>query len=1661
MAKQIMKKLTKEKIPNKFIAVFLILALTFSNVMSLGIFLISGARVLASDLSELENQTMQTQSQNVEFDAYFMLDTGERVHSTSNRFGETKDLNIELNVKQEGYLKDAKIEILDTNFSITQILEETETVQNMDSKTNEIILKRITEGTDVIYSLPIKTDKNEYFNINDFSKNNIIRLTGTYVDNYAQETAVNKEIIINTEWYGDIEIKLDQKIEKFVPFTTAESKGVLVQLLVTADVKDKENSLPVKSTTIFTMAPKLNGFEPVDVKIASNGTALTNGRTIDNLGFDENNYTYSAMTGELKISVQNDVDKNGNVWSGYIGRDEYLLTYLYSAEAYDSINGDDITLDSNLTGEIHGYNAPSQTNPVIHSTEDNKQFIVNEKIGEVIEYSVEYAKGSINKGYMYTKLENNDTSETVYDVDWIANIGYINGEELIMKSTTPSVSNAENLYDNTNYTSTQVSLASFDKVLGLKGYIEIYDGDTLIGRIDENTEPDENGMLKVGYKKTDNIIIKTSAPVEIGILKITNTKSIGEGYTLNKLKGYKNINITLNNKESLIKLKEPTTNAILETNKNRISASNVNENVEIKVTLQRNGVQYSLFQNPVIYIEFPSFVKDLNIKDLSLMYADGLEIDMQKAKTTHNDKGNVVVIIPLIGNQTTYSSDTIVGTQVILNTDMVIKELTPTVSASIKAYIYNEKAIEYKAVDEEAPTVNGLSVGFASRALDFIAPTGVITKGTISNFNSKNTTIATNEISSTPVMGKLEIYSSRKTAKMTASVLNNYGRDCENVRILGRIPAKEAKSIINLDELNSTFDTILKDTININGIDMSNIQIYYSENINATPDINNPQNGWIENPANVSNVKSYLIVLKDYVLKQGKGLSFNYDFEIPENLDFGESSFGTYAVLFNDMEEDPSIFEYAEAPQLGVGTGEGPDLDLKVTSTAGNGVVHEKEIIKYTVELENNGSEEVTNVQIKNIIPEGFTFVKYENVENEEQGGDYTYVKYPEIREYYFETIAEINPGEKIIKEYEVIADILTEGIDEITVESYSAVLADEFEGEIKSIGITNTIKKAELDVRIVCAYTHTFPMLERKEVQYVISVENMSENVINDIWINDKLSDGFEYVDAYIGGYDDESGEYTKTRDNIIYDEQTNTIKYNLDSLDAGNTKQLIVIVKGTRINSGETTKMAEHMVTVDAQGHDTYRARYANYIEKADLDINIKSNITEEIIREGAQIEYTITIKNNSPLVLGNITTFIDIPEGTTYVSTNPIVMGNLEEGVRWASTLLSGDEREYKLTVKVDELPEGINQKIINATAKVSTDITDEISSETLTYLVEKEDIDDPDDPDNKFIISGTAWLDENRNGIKDNLEKILPNTYVLLLDKNTDNKINETYTNNEGLYVFSDVVPGEYYIAFIYDDNNYDINTYEKSGLTKISVVIDNITKTAGATDTITVNNSNIYNINFGLVTKAEFELSLNKVVTGIILKNQNGTQVISYDDSKLAKVDIAPRYVNGMEVAIEYTLYITNKGNIPGYARKIADYVPKNVIFDKDINSKWTVNPDGNIYSTELANEIINPGETKQIKLVFIKTMTNQNTGLITNTAEITEVHNDEALPNKSSAVGSLNTAEALITVSTGSAQMYFIVILIAGAILRNRDIYNKQKSKKTSGKYIRKGDKRI
>jgi hypothetical protein len=304
--------------------------------------------------------------------------------------------------------------------------------------------------------------------------------------------------------------------------------------------------------------------------------------------------------------------------------------------------------------------------------------------------------------------------------------------------------------------------------------------------------------------------------------------------------------------------------------------------------------------------------------------------------------------------------------------------------------------------------------------------------------------------------------------------------------------------------------------------------------------------------------------------------------------------------------------------------------------------------------------------------------------------------------------------------------------------------------------------------------------------------------------------------------------------------------------------------------------------------------------------------------------------------------------------------------------------------------------------------------------------------------KYSISGVAWLDENGNGARDDEEQKVSEISVSLIDSSTKAVKATQKTDSSGRYAFNNLEAGKYAIAFSYDTDTYSVTVYKAKDVAEdknSDVTVSNNSNLAVTTE-ISITDSDVENIDIGLMTSSVFDLQINKYLTHAKVTVKNKTKEYDFDNKEIAKVEIKSSELKNATVELEYTIVVENVGNVEGYVEKIVDYLGYDLTFDQDNNSIWYLGDDGNLYTKNLDNASLKPGEKREIKLILSKKMTTENTGFVSNKVEIVSSYSNSNLnENTKNNSSTQNTALSVATGKTLEIVNIFILIAMCGVFV--------------------------
>lgn len=1648
----------------KVLAMFLVFTMTFSN------FAFVAKSFASTGFESIFGVSAMANHEDVEFEAYLASENEDKTSLVSDVNNENLALKLNLQVQKGGYLKNGKIEIKakeeeTLNFAIKPENDVTDLPMVQSLENNVLTLNKIENASDKVeILLPIEYEMEEYIKETKLNSKTMVVLSGTYIDNEGAEHELTKEVELQLSWKDERQAKVEDTVSKYIRF--GES-GVILQTVVKVDSSsENKNSLPIKETNVNVEVPTIQQMLPTDITVEANSTAGTNGKGVGETEFSQDNWNYDVNQKCLNIKVENkkelvDVSKDEFLkiegedqkqeerYYSVAGVDEFLITYSFqNVEMMDEMK-----VVSKAEAKVIMLN----DNQEEIKADTEEESILTEQTGNIVSYNIENETKDVSKIYGYLDKENEYISKTAINISYQDIV-----EEIIVEDVDNYyMDKAGNkvLADDMYYKQISVAKENFHKILGDDGNIQILDqNENGLITINKDMQTDENGNYVVYFENpVSKIAVKTSHPVSVGNLVITNIKAVSKvamaksdyanmeyiaSDTKQKAKfTYVSDYADLGTCTTKTRLNDTTTDFNLKVDKDNFSTVTTNSNVEMRLELNNDETTSDIYGNSTFEIEMPEYVTGLNVTNASVLYGEGLEISNVR---TYEKNGKPVIKVDMQGKQTDLNSGVLTnGTNIVLNADVDVDMYAPLQNTKVKAYCYNSEATNYANPVEynmESSNVNG----YKEAEIEYSAPYGMISINTISNYAEGKQVTSVKQGSQTDY---IDIYAEAKKAKMEIAVVNNNETQASSVAILGRVPFEGVKDIETGEDLGTTITAKMVSQIIANEANNGKFVVYYSENEKATKDLSNVQNGWNTNPENLENVKSYLIVPEDsnFVLEPKQVLRFTYEFEIPENLEHNENIYGTFATYY----KEESVEGISKPDKVGLTTGAGPELNLEMKTDVKS--VRALDEMKATITVKNTGADAAQNVVVKVPVPSNTTFISAK--------ADKAEVNTTLVDNVIVCTVEELQKNAEVQIEVKLAANSIIE--ENSKVELTATATAKDLKKELTEKLDDVMIKKSEIAIKQYMHYDYPEEMFKTgRPLPFIIEVQNLTNDVQNNVKVVSTLPEEIDFSNGsvYLG-------------EDATYDSNSRKVTWHISQLKSGESAGLYFNVVVGELPGGITGKSVKIVTEVSADKTDTYKAQDMTVnIGKSSISVT-QNSATSTYVQEGEIIDYTFTIKNEGAADATNVLLRDVVPSGLvirkmSYSLDGEEFENNMSETqvAEMALTIPAETEIDVNVQAIASNLG-GEREKSVTNEGKISSANIDEVVSNSVTHIIQAEENEEEEegtssnngvtssetnnnrnDITKTYKISGLAWLDANENGMREDAENRMPNITAMLVDSSSGMIKGTTTTNSRGEYTFSGVQNGSYLVLFKYDTVLYTTTTYRKEGIesninsdavtTKIEQ--DGREENGAVTDVINVNGANVSNIDIGFVEAQKFSLALDKSITKITVQNSQGTQKEEFDHVKLAQYGIRAKYLAGTDVYIEYTFKVTNNGDVAGYASEIVDYLPQGMTFNSNLNGDWYTGTDGNLYTKALADTELKVGESKELKLVLTKKMNTENTGNVSNTAEISKDFNIYGISdhnskpaNKAQGEDDMSTADMIITVSTGETLIYTSVIIMS------------------------------
>lgn len=1635
----------KGKTTTKILATLLVITLTFANFALLGTFMLESIAA----------------SENVKLDAYLELNNPSATEVSKDINSEDLVLYVAISVEGDGRLEKGIIDFSNANFK---------------SKENEKLqqnLEIINTGDKEIIKIPIVAKKDSKFDLSLLNMSSQISLKGEYIDKNGSSTNIDLTKTVKVNWVANEitpeEVEFSQEVITNKTYEINEQDKRVIQLLVKANIK--ENKVPVKSTKIEIENP-IAGVTPEEVKVTSYNTGATNGGTSVEFN-NKQGSSWENKENKTYIELKNEKDEKNCVAWKKDATDELIVTYIYGKDT----NVVPFSSKAKVAIEVYGNESKVEK-------ENTLSLEAIEEKGEIINIKNSVAK-NIYKGNMY--LGQDTDYKTKYDVFVSYNLGgyfaiYADEDKVNSKNVA------------TYYKKTLINKEQAINILGNNGVIDIINSDTeeKISTIDLSKEHNEENYTISYPENVSKITIASTDILKEGHIEIINEKTIKvlkteEIEAINELatstllaivvdeEKMKVVPVKVDGKTNLL---EPKTAIDVALDKQTIS-NQVENDLIITATLNSNNYSNKLFENPTIDIELPKEITEATLGNISLVNEEELKIKSSAIKTS--ESGNKVISIVLEGKQTKY------------NASEALKGANIVVPLKVKAeLLMADKDLEIKTICK-----NNEETVEAKNNLKITSKDGLVYKNTIKQNDNISSEINKDEISI-----HLKENNEQKEIIVQSTLINNYKKEIKDLNIIGRMPVEKENNIATIEKLASQDYTV-----------------FYSEDAAATANSENWVTD-ITDFSKVKSFKiqiaeikqgesinvEYKMILPAVLNKDEVNSKIELDYKVEETSIQKAINFK----MINNNNVLPKPEEIPDDKKTIIKT---EQLQAEVSVTSAGEVVtdevkiREGQVIDYEVKVKNISNEALKNVKITSTKENGnfYALVFFDYTTSVQMIPTYVYDE-DEAKKEEVASVETLNSGDELVLKYKIIAHSNCDGKDLLNVIKINAENLEELE-----IKRTNKIEDGKIKILTKYGNTENVEMNTLEDMKYIIEVENISDEDLTNITVKTALPEILKYSrDSFEGQNKVIDGQtLTYILDEIKKGEKASITIWasvDLDKFGYGAS------AKNVLLQSKATVGEEEYKSNI-------YEREIKQELTTIDVQLTTSAKEDQQL-KNGEELIYNIKIKNTGPRstnigILDSLPYGLQVQNIKVIKGENEETIQPRDRVIEYNCNLAAQEEIEIQIVTKliIEEIrAEDDSSKIINELTvegdNILNPIIKEISSliETLPDENEEDnelppgenpdDLDDPEDPEGPdnpndpedpdipenpdnpdqpefpddpddpedtddpegeiHTISGLVWLDENKNGKRDNNEKIMQGIKVMLLNKNGEvikdknGEVITTITSVTGTYKFNNIQRGEYLVAFAYDAQKYTVSKYkvedasfiEDSDVISKELLINNEKTILGITDVIKVVYEDIKYIDMGLVQNAEFDLSLEKYIAKIIVTNSKGSTSYEYEEANLAKIEIAAKQVEGSTILVQYEIKIINNGDIKGYINDVIDYIPKELTFNSEMNPEWYSDSEGNLHNASLEKEAIEPGQSKTVKLVLTKILDNNSLGTIENLAEIGKNSNLENVQDKDSIAGNkkqgeddICAAELIISIKTGGPTLYIGIVIICSLVL--------------------------
>ncbi len=719
----------------------------------------------------------------IEYNVYFKDQNENKVNSIEASIQEGANVYVDIKVNGKGTFINPILSFADANFAINNF--QNESVKQTNVEENKIYLNNLIYGQEVHLEIPIKFNKTDIINLDKFSKQIAAEISGNFKVAENEEKEVKKALDITLNWTDEAKVEINQTVEKFIRNENSD----ILQIVINSNVV--ENRLPKETEKILLQLPTLNESFPKSIVVLHDGVKMENEML-----------EIKQQEGTLQINFENKAnDKNEINW---ISTDEYtvILEYEHSSTIKEEIN-----LNAKVYTKL--YTKEGMGN-------ENQEKVKLEEKGNIV--SVEYINPEdLYKGYMYAKVQNTtDYNENIVfqisSLDNIENLQFYNVENSFVNAQNQNLQT-----DSVNIRQTKINKNEFLRIFGENGKIQIINPENeVIAEITKDTTLNSEEDFVINYdKEYTKLKFVFTNPIEEGEVHLKNSKYIkGETiYTKEELKTFNQLQSKFNLENNMISydskyeinLKDTEVQAKLEINNNNLSTLTENKNVQLVVTFLTNDNRYELYKNPIIKLEFPEEIEQINVNSIKKVFSDQMDI---KSANLHEENGKKVIEIVCNGEQTKYSQNLTDQLQIIVDLDIVLNKTEPSKKSQINMIYTNENSQQ--------------NVYNYNLDVNIVSKYGVLIYNQL--LDKTSGTPISESINEDINVGNIKIDGNKKTISGKIVAINNYETELSDFVLTSKVPTI-GEFTLNSVNLKTNIDTVLNDKVVTN----NNFLVEYSK----------------------------------------------------------------------------------------------------------------------------------------------------------------------------------------------------------------------------------------------------------------------------------------------------------------------------------------------------------------------------------------------------------------------------------------------------------------------------------------------------------------------------------------------------------------------------------------------------------------------------------------------------------------------------------------------------------------------------------------------------------------------------------------------------------------------------------------------------------------